>query len=211
MKDKKIKFNKRVKNATNLPGFALRAKGKRDAKKGVGVCDEYIKKLHGKEAAIEASEVIFAENVLRTTRQLGSDTLIVLSRSNFRLAQIPREALSNGAEGVRANRRNSSERHIEQAQINDAYSILSTVNESIIHVNALLVERIQKTREKTQGKIHSYISGIKCSGIVDYSSPVEMFSSSAFESYKDHHKVLDETVNSVVEKLISDSLTEEKE
>lgn len=190
--------SKKVKSVTYLPGWILRIKGRFDSKKGKGVCDEYIHRLTKKLAAMEADEVIDAENALHAVRKEAAVTITGFSEQKAALAKIPENTGKDTVETIRNNRRNSKRRSDVINELKTSVEKLTNINEQIINVNTVMDERIYKMRNNAAEKIHAYIVGIRCGSLDDYRYDLSEADNYAEEIYRTKHEKLDEKIREII-------------
>lgn len=195
-KNKKIL---RIESPTYMPSIILKAKGKFDAEKGVGISDSAIFKLYHKEAMIEASECLRCERHLFDTRQNAAKLLKALERDEMKLKMIPEDMSGCSPEVIRFNRRNSENKSSASASIADAINTISALNQKIVTTETILYERINKIRAKTNAKIHAYVEGAR-RALPDYNAPEKEFNDNATVLYQQRHYVLDQAIKARAEK-----------
>lgn len=188
---KKMDFTSgKTKKATHMPLWILKLKGRLDGRKGQGLCDEYIFTLLKKEEAIEASEVMQAERALASVRKQAAGILV----SNSEKANSNSKIIIEKAESVQAIRANRANRTVHDANVramNNGVLTLAEIHETIVFIETILEERIEKLRSETKRVCHAYVSGIKAGKFKDYAMPFKEYDNKAVNIYKDKHKELD--------------------
>lgn len=190
-----IKTKKRnpqkVKPVTRLPGWLLRQKGKWDSRYGIGRCEKSITRLYKKMAALESNEVIDAENILFPARKDASLLLAELQEHQQKLSENTLPGIDgNSIEAIRKIRKRAAEQEAANLAQKDSVKKLAAIHETIVSVNTILDERINKIRNTTAEKAHSYIAGIQSGKLKDFCFTEEE-DNSARAIYKENHKVLD--------------------
>ncbi len=190
-----IKSKKRnpqkVKSVTKLPSWLLRQKGKWDSRYGIGRCEKSITRLYKKMTALESNEVIDAENTLFSARKDASLLLAGLQEHQKKPSDNHSPSMDgNSIEGIRKIRKMAAEQEAAELAQKDSIKKLAAIHETIISVNTILDERINKIRNNTAEKVHSYIAGIRSGKLKDFDFTEEE-DNSARTIYKENHKVLD--------------------
>lgn len=193
-----MKHSKKMHNVTILPGWILKLKGKFDSQKGKGVCDEYIQRLTGRVAAMEADEIIDAEKALHNARKEAAVILTGFSDKKEVLSKIPDNRKEETVFDIRNNRRNRKCRGDAQKSLKAAVEKLTEINEQIIDMDIVLDERIHKIRNHAGEKIHAYIIGIRCGSLSDYIYDLSDIDDSARMIYIEKHKSLDRRIREVI-------------
>ncbi len=187
----------KIKRVTLMPGWLLKFKGRWDSRKGDGVCDEFLKKLTKKAAAIEAMEAIKAESVLHGRRKLGGELLLVLSENREAAHNKPELEEVTSPKIARKNNQKMSA-HINGKNIfKEARKQLSEINEDIIFVDTVLSEKTEKLHSQTIEKFHAYVSGVRAGKLPDYTVK-SGFDSKASDIYHAKHAELDTMIHNVV-------------
>lgn len=201
MRKKSNMYDKRVKTVTHLPGWVLKQKGKRDSRKGKGVCDAYISLLKKNLVGLESNKVIDIENGLFDSRKEAAVIITSFTEQKKILQELPDSLRENTPEAIRANRANEKMKKNMQTEIKNAIERLVIISENITNADVILDECINKMRSMTVGKIHSYIAGIRCGEFGDYIGGEENMDDSAREIYRAKHKELDEKIRTVIESM----------
>lgn len=192
------KGDNRYPKVCRTPAFFLKLKGKLDSRKGEGVCDEFIRRLLKKEAFIETNECLDAEKILKETREQGASAIIRLSADKAVIGESASVTSGNTPQEKRIERANSARRVGAAGTAKAALDELTRINETIICVDTILEERIEKIRNHTQEKVHSYISGVRSGKIPEYNGVDMDFSDKALDIYRTKHAELDGKICDIV-------------
>ena len=191
--------NKRkIKAVTRLPGFCLKWKGRRDSSQGQGVCDRYIEKLWERLGAIESAEVICAENTLHQPRRNAAVLLAGSAERRRKVRGVPDASIESSVESIRENRKNSAKWKQAKSDIESTEKKLTEILETIINVEVVLDERINKARKKAFEKRDAYLEGIHCGKIKNYSAPEVVMEDTARQIYHSNHDLLDTKIRETV-------------
>lgn len=199
------KLNRNLK-VCRIPTWFLKLKGKIDSRKGKGVCDEFISKLLKKEAFLETNEIIDAETALSNTRKAGASAVIKLSENKMFINNAPDIEKGTSPQSIRANRTNNSQLNSVRGTAKATLDELSQINETIICIDTILEERIEKLRNHALEKCHVYISGVRASKMPDYENISVEFSDKALEIYHSKHAELDDKIHSIVSKSMKEAI-----
>lgn len=190
--------SKRVKPVTRMPGWILRIKGRRDSRKGKGVCDEYICRQRRRLGVAESREVIRAENRLFSSRKEAAVLLARLSELTKAQADIISYNRDSRAETIRVNRRNAQRRAAASEEIREIVKKLTMINEMLINTDLILDEKINKMRSGLEEKLHAYAAGVRAGKLPDYECVKGAEDDSAREIYRNRHDGLDGKIREVV-------------
>lgn len=191
-------YSKRVKPVTRMPGWILRIKGRRDSRKGKGVCDEYICRQRRRLGVAESREVIRAENRLFSPRKEAAVLLARLSELTKAQADIISYNRDSRAETIRVNRRNAQRRAAASEEIREIVKKLTMINEMLINTDLILDEKINKMRSGLEEKLHAYAAGVRAGKLPDYEYVKGAEDDSAREIYRNRHDGLDGKIREVV-------------
>lgn len=191
-------YSKRVKPVTRTPGWILRIKGRRDSRRGKGVCDEYICRQRRRLGVAESREVIRAENRLFSARKEAAVLLARLSELTKAQADIISYNRDNRAETIRMNRRNAQRRAEASEEIREIVKKLTMINEMLINTDLILDEKINKLRSGLEEKLHAYAAGVRAGKLPDYEYEKADGDDSAREIYRNRHDGLDGKIREIV-------------
>ncbi len=191
-------YPKRVKPVTRTPGWILRIKGRRDSRKGKGVCDEYIRRQRRRLGVAESREVIHAENRLFSSRKEAAVLLARLSELTKTQAEIISYNGDSRAETIRANRRNAQRRAEASEEIREIIKKLTMINEMLINTDLVLDEKINKLRSGLEEKFHAYAAGVRAGKLQEYEYEKDDGDDSAREIYRNRHNGLDGKIREIV-------------
>ena len=191
-------YSKKVKPVTRTPGWILRIKGRRDSRKGKGVCDEYICRHRRRLGVAESREVIRAENRLFSPRKEAAVLLARLSELTKAQADIISYKRDSRAETIRMNRRNAQRRAEASEEIREIVKKLTMINEMLINTDLILDEKINKLRSGLEEKLHAYAAGVRAGKLPDYEYEKGDGDDSAREIYRNRHDVLDGKIREIV-------------
>lgn len=194
------------KKACRMPAWILKLKGRIDSRKGKGVCDEFLLKLAKKEATLEANATICAENALNSTRKAGASAIVKLSDKKMYIKNAPITEKSTSPQSIRANRASNAQLSSNKGAAKIAMEELSQINETIIYIDTILEERIEKIRNHTSEKCHAYISGVRAGKMPDYESPIREYANNALEIYHNKHNELDEKIHAIVSSSMKEAI-----
>ncbi len=192
------KGNNSYPKVCRMPAWLLRFKGRWDSRKGEGVCDEFIRRLLKKEAFIETNECLDAEKILKDIREQGASVVIRLSADKAILGTNANVPLGDTPQDIRIGRENFAKRASAVSTAKAALDELTRINETIICVDTILEERIEKIRSHTEEKVHSYVSGVRSGKIPEYSGVDMAFSDKALDIYRTKHAQLDGKICDIV-------------
>lgn len=197
-KEKYGAYSGKVRQVTRMPGVLLKIKGRLDSRKGKGVCDENVHRWEKKLAALEAKEMIQAENRLFEVRKEASAILTRLSElTQGRLEEVDYRN-SDRVQYIRTERKNSAKRAAAVSESRKIVDKLSVINEVIIHTDLVLDERLNKIRKGVEEKTYAYIAGIRAGKLKDYQYEKEEEDNSAKEIYSNRHEDLDRRIRTIV-------------
>ena len=149
-KEKYGAYSGKVRQVTRMPGVLLKIKGRLDSRRGKGVCDENVHRWEKKLAALEAKEMIQAENRLFEVRKEASAILTRLSElTQGRLEEVDYRN-SDRAQYIRTERKNSAKRAAAVSESRKILEKLTVINEMIINTDLVLDERINKMRKEEE-------------------------------------------------------------
>lgn len=203
MKNEKAKIDngKKIKSVTLIPCSMLTVLGWLDALKGEesvpnAKVDRFLNKCKGRERL----EALIIESRCERDRKAGALAIVKISAFDDANNAIPADFSDGSPHSIRANARNTSKRNALLAEREQAKATLIEVNESLIHADTVLCERIRKTREKALNtKIAAYIKGVR-KKIPGYNPNLEL-SDDAYTVYKAKHEVGDTAIFNAVSKM----------
>ena len=193
-----IRKYRKVKSVTWMPIWALKLKGRWDSAHGEGVCDGYINCLNRKRAFLEGDEVIAVENELFHARKEAAVILSGLSEQKLQLLELPEQKAGDSVEVIRENRKNADRQGAARAKIKNSIENLTMIDETIIHVESVLDERIHMIRSNMREKVNAYMIGIRCGELKDYTEQASEFDDTSRELYKSKHEELDCKIREIV-------------
>lgn len=192
---------KKIKSITLIPCSMLTILGWFDALKGEesipnAKVDRFLNKCKGRERL----ETLMIESRYEDERKAGASAIVKISSFNDVNNAIPDDSSDGSPYSIRANARNASRRSSLIAECEQAKARLIEVNESLIHADTVLCERIRKTREKALNtKIYAYVKGVR-KKIPGYNPNLEL-SDDAYEVYKRKHEIGDKAIFDTVSKM----------
>lgn len=194
-------FPKKIKQVTRMPNFLLHLKGRWDSRHGDGTCKSRITIFHKKMIFLESQEVIAAENALFPARKEAAIILAALQEQQKKISgngtPDPGESPAITVDAIRRERRGIREREDAKMAWKDSVERLSVIHETIINVNTILDERINKIRSSASVKIHAYITGIRKGKLKDFDFMAEE-DDSARRIYEKKHQELDRQIAETV-------------
>lgn len=204
-KEFKLDNGKKIKSVTRTPCFMLTIFGYFDVRKGEksipnAKVDRFLSKCEGRERL----ESLMIESRYEGKRKAGAAAIAKLAAYNDANNAIPKDSADGSPYSIRANARNASKRSSLAAEHEQAKATLLEVNESLIHADTVLCERIRKTREKALNvKIAAYVKGVR-KKIPEY-SPNLALSDDAYAVYKRKHEIGDNAISSAVSKITKEA------
>lgn len=200
-KDLKLDTGKRIKSITLLPCSLLTFMGWLDARRGTdSIPNARVDRYLSKCAARERLEVLLTESRYEGHRKAGAAAIVKLKTYNGAYDSIPSDTPDGSPYSIRANARNAAKRNSLTADRETAKTQLIEINESLIHADTVLFERIRKTREKAlTTKIAAYVKGVR-KKIPTYAPNLEM-SDDAYAVYKEKHSPGDTAISEAAQKI----------
>ena len=201
----KLDNGKRIRTVTRIPCFALTVLGYFDARKGQksipdAKVDRFLNRCEGRERL----EALMIESRYQSERKAGAAAIAKISSFSSAEKAIPSDCLDGSPYSIRANARNAQKRSSLTAECEQSKARLIEVNESLIHADTVLCERIRKTREKCLNtKIAAYVKGVR-KKIPEY-NPELVFSDDAYEVYKRKHETGDTAIINTVSKMTKEA------
>lgn len=178
MKKESIKTKPR--KTTHLPNCLLRIKGRRDSKRGNVVVKAYVNHLVHKADSIVSKEYKLLETYLSEIRVNAANAL----REYKSFVGVDLDSDNSVAMNLRHNKTKS-------------LKVIVEAFESINHYHAVFDERVHFIRSYNDSKIVQYTSVI--SEEIKYE-----YSEKAANDYFNNHKVVDEAIKKVVEKVLKE-------
>lgn len=201
----KLDNGKRIKSVTLIPCCMLTILGWIDALKGQDAIPNakvagYLSKCEGRENL----EALITESRYEDERKAGAAAIVTISSYNDARNAIPANSSDGSPYSIRENARNAAKRSSLTAEYEQAKAKIIEVNESLIHADTVLCERIRKTREKALNtKIAAYVKGVR-KKIPDYEPTLDL-SDDAYTVYKKKHENGDSAISDAVSKMTKET------
>lgn len=201
----KLDNGKKIKSITHTPCFVLTISGWLDAVKGEeSIPNAKVDRLKSKCDGRERLETLMIESRYESERKAGATAVAKILSYDDISKEIPSDLSDGTPYSIRANARNASKRNSLAMEREQAKSRLIEVNESLIHADTVLCERIRKTREKAMNvKIAAYVKGVR-KKIPGYSPDLTM-SDDAYAVYKRKHEIGDKAIADAVSKMTKEA------
>lgn len=182
---------KKIQPVTRKPDFLLKMIGFIDSFLGQTVCDANITKFYKRGNTIEANEIILAEDVLFPSRK---EAAIILTGIFDSQNQIDKSSEIGGCDSIEYTRAIRT----AKAHLKVFIEKLTLINEIIVNADALMEERLYKTKKKTAEKIHAYITGIRSGKLKSYEAPSVETDDYVQKIYFSKHDSLDNQIREII-------------
>jgi len=196
-KDYNYCSTKRIKSVSRVPTLYLKLIGKMDSFKGEGVAMAHVEKMLDRCTEFETMECLTAESNLFDERKKGAYLLAEIDSCTLKLSNLPEKSKGTTTYEIRNNLRLEREKENAISSINAAKKELFVINENIINGDAILHERVIKTRKLAAEKIDAYIKGLRSGKLKQFEKDL-CFSEIALDTYHNKHNILDETIKNTV-------------
>lgn len=185
------------------PKALLPLKGRLDARKGQGAAEAYVDRTYQRLAVLVVQETMTAEKMLNKTRQDVSGHLADRNRTLEQLADLPPVREEDSRAAIRANRRSRQKRDSLRTALARCETEIISANETLIHTQTLLGERIARLQSLIQERINLYVMGV-CSSrdLKTFICPQPEEDTWDPVSFLAGHQALDSEVRRIAEELI---------
>lgn len=122
------------------------------------------------------------------------------------ISSVPDAEIGTSPQSIRANRANNAQLSSSRGTAKATLEELSQINETIIYIDTILEERIEKIRNHTSEKCHAYISGVRAGKMPDYESPIRDYKNTALEIYHSKHNELDMRIHTIVSNSMKEAI-----
>lgn len=204
MKNKILKHDigRKIGTVTHIPNFVLGIQGWLDGKKGKSsVPDARVEGMKNKCVSLEKREALIIETRYEGERKEGAEALLKLANCKRESANPIADSTENTPYTIRARERDAAKRNQNCILTEEAKRTLAKVQESLVHADTVLSERIKKTREKALNvKIAAYVKGVRKGGISDYNPKLDL-SDDAYTIYKNKHENGDTAIFNAVSQI----------
>lgn len=187
----------KAKQVTILPGSVLKWKGRIDSRHGENACNAYIERLRRKLEQLEAQEVTDTEIALKGVRKEAAVNLAEATKKREQMEKFSDPAQGTSVESIRESRKKTDEKNNLSSDLSLLIEKLAETNETIIHENIMLIERLHTQRSKADEKIYSYISGIRSGKLKSYEMLFYEHSGKTKNAYDEKHLTLDQKINAI--------------
>ena len=199
------KTMQKIKPITRMPDFLLKLKGRANAFRGEAVVDANIDRFYDRLYAIEHEEAVNTENTLYEVRKNAAGCISEIRTDKADIEATPAVLEEKKDADVRANLRNKSAKNRASSSILSSTSEIVAANELIISESVRLQQRIGKTRDLAEAKIHAYITGVRSGRkLKGYEMKSRNPNNHAVELYEEKHRELDEAIKAVSYKILKE-------